>query len=427
MSREQKLAWIASRHQVSRETLQLFESHLHPDPALQEIYDEISENTVSNYYLPLGLAPNFLINDRFYTVPMVIEESSVVAAASHAAKFWARHGGFRARVTGTVKTGQVHFSWDGDPGNLQRAFSRAKAQMQEAVTPLTRKMEQRGGGIRHMEIRTAGPSLPGVYQLFVTFQTADAMGANFINSVLEELAGNLPSLLGDHGAQGQARVIMAILSNYTPECLVVCSVEGDTSVFGGMVPNLSGEELAQRFRLAVEIARNDPYRATTHNKGIFNGMDAVVMATGNDYRAVEACGHAFASRDGSYRSLSSVELDGSQFRFTLEVPLAVGTVGGLTSTHPLAAASLELLGNPGAEELMQVIAAAGLANNFSAVRSLVTTGIQHGHMKMHLGNILRQLHATAEEAELAREHFTGQTVSHAAVTEFLENQRKQQA
>jgi len=163
----------------------------------------------------------------------------------------------------------------------------------------------------------------------------------------------------------------------------------------------------------------------THNKGIFNGMDAVIMATGNDFRAVEACGHAYASRKGSYRSLSSVEWSEESFRFSLEVPLAVGTVGGLTGTHPLAAASLEILGRPSAEELMQVVAAAGLATHFSALRALVTSGIQQGHMKMHLGNILRQLHASREESETARHYFASRVVSYSEVSSYLDSLRKQ--
>lgn len=426
MSRRSKLEWAANRHGLSKETVELFDNHLHSDSGLQEVYGEISENTVSNFFLPLGLAPNFIINDHFYTLPMVIEESSVVAAASHAAKFWAKNGGFHTRVTGTLKAGQVHFSWNGDPAALRRAFLKGKPAMMASLQPLTRKMEQRGGGIREMEIRPTDRALQGIYQLSVTFLTADAMGANFINSVLEEMAGRLPSLLKENGAEGHVEIIMAILSNYTPECLVHCHVEGHVSTFDGIDPGKSGKELARHFKTAVDIALHDPYRAVTHNKGIFNGMDAVIMATGNDYRAVEACGHAYASRDGSYRSLSSMELGGDAFMLKLEVPMAVGTVGGLTGSHPMAAASLELLGNPSSEELMQIIAAAGLANNFSAVRSLITTGIQHGHMKMHLGNILRQLNANPEEAALAREQFRDQTISHAAVSDFLNAQRNQQ-
>jgi hydroxymethylglutaryl-CoA reductase len=218
---------------------------------------------------------------------------------------------------------------------------------------------------------------------------------------------------------------MAILSNYTPESLVHCFVEDEIAAFKTLGTDLTPVEFAARFEKAVDIAGHDPYRAVTHNKGIFNGMDAVTVATGNDFRAVEACGHAYASRKGVYRSLSRVELQGDRFRFSLEVPLAVGTAGGLTGSHPVAAAALEILGNPSARELMQIIAAAGLATNFSAVRALITTGIQDGHMRMHMGNILRQLKATDGEAVNVRAHFEKRSISYAEVASYLDALRKQ--
>ena len=178
--------------------------------------------------------------------------------------------------------------------------------------------------------------------------------------------------------------------------------------------------LAERFSMAVRIAQIDPYRATTHNKGIYNGIDAVVLATGNDFRAIEACGHTYASRDGQYRSLSTCSVREGMFHFELKVPLAMGTVGGLTALHPLAKRSLEILGHPTAPELMCITAAVGLAQNFGAVRSLVTTGIQQGHMKMHLTNMLNHLGATEEEAAAAQHYFQSQTVSFSAVRAFLE-------
>jgi hydroxymethylglutaryl-CoA reductase len=186
---------------------------------------------------------------------------------------------------------------------------------------------------------------------------------------------------------------------------------------------LDAEALTRRFHRAVRIAQIDPYRATTHNKGIYNGIDAVVLATGNDFRAIEACGHTYASRDGQYRSLSSCTVENGTLRFELDIPLAMGTVGGLTALHPLAKLSLELLGNPSAEELMCITAAVGLAQNFAAVRSLITTGIQQGHMKMHLTNILNHLGANDEEAAAAQHYFQHQTVSFSAVRSFLLEKR----
>ena len=286
-------------------------------------------------------------------------------------------------------------------------------------------MEERGGGIEGIEIKQGGSNLPDHYHLFVTFQTADAMGANFINSVLEALADKFVALLEGSAIQGKLEVILSILSNYTPGSRVICYVEEDVSVFQGIDPSMSGNEFAQKFKKAVQIAIYDPYRAVTHNKGIFNGMDAVTMATGNDFRAVEACGHAYASRNGKYSSLSKVELSEKSFRFTLDVPMSVGTIGGLTRIHPLANASLEILGFPSADQLMQVIAAAGLATNFSAVRSLITTGIQQGHMKMHLGNVLKQLKASPEEIGQVLERFKDHPISFAEIATFLESYRDQ--
>jgi len=425
LSRSEKLSWLKSRHGLSEQTLNVLDTHLHRDPELQEIYGDLSENTVSNFYLPMGLSPNFLINGDMLTLPMVVEESSVVAAASHAAKFWAAHGGFHAKVNGSSKVGQVHFAWTGDPGDLQRIFQKKREELMQSIKPLTRRMEQRGGGLRSLEIRSTHDALPGQYQLFATFLTANAMGANFINSVLEKLGEQLARIMEHSSAKGEFALLMSILSNYTPESLVHCHVEAPVEVFEHMDPGLSALGFAQKFRQAVDIAHHDPYRAVTHNKGIFNGMDALVLATGNDFRAVEACGHAYASRTGTYQGLSRADVSEGMFRLSLEVPLAVGTIGGLTGVHPLAAASLEILGNPSAEGLMQVIASAGLATNFSAIRALVTSGIQQGHMRMHLGNILRQLQASGEESAQAARYFAGRSISFAEVASYLESLRQQ--
>jgi hydroxymethylglutaryl-CoA reductase len=423
LTRSEKLAWLKKQGALSEETLKLLDDHLHREESFQELYGDISENTVSNFFLPLGLAPNFLINGELCTLPMVIEESSVVAAASSAARFWAAHGGFHSSVKGDTKVGQVHFTWSGNPEELHRVFESKKETLLNLLRPLTRRMEQRGGGIQSMEIRSADPTLPEHYQLFLRFHTADAMGANFINSVLEALASHFTQVMEESERKGELSVLMSILSNYTPESMVECYVEGEIGIFENISSGLSALTFAQKFKRAVDLAQHDPYRAVTHNKGIFNGMDALVLATGNDFRAVEACGHAYASRKGSYQSLSRVDLSEESFRLTLEVPLAVGTLGGLTGTHPLAAASLEILGNPSARELMQYIAAAGLATNFSAIRALITSGIQQGHMKMHLGNILRQLKASKAEAHSVSEYYADRSFSYSEVSSFLDSLR----
>jgi hydroxymethylglutaryl-CoA reductase len=258
------------------------------------------------------------------------------------------------------------------------------------------------------------------------------MGANFINSVLEEFGSTLRIFVQEHPAfvasSGELEIIMAILSNYTPECLVRAEVSCPIEALGEECGKaMTPQEFAEKFAQAVRIAHLDPHRAATHNKGIFNGVDAVVLATANDFRAIEAGCHAYAARDGQYRSLSHCRLEDGVFRFWLDLPLALGTVGGLTKLHPLARLSLELLGQPSAAELMSIIAATGLAQNFAALRSLVTTGIQQGHMKMHLMNILNHLGANEKETEQALAYFADKVVSYTSVREFLAALRQQQA
>jgi hydroxymethylglutaryl-CoA reductase len=431
LTKQQKIKWLAENFTGDPAAVeQVFAEWQHPDAATQKVIDGFTENAVANYVLPYSIAPNFLINNKIYAVPMVIEESSVVAAAASAAKFWLERGGFLAAVVGTVKLGQVHFRWGGRPERLKSLFPELRAHLLSACDDITANMRQRGGGIRDVELLDFTAVEPFYFQLRASFETCDSMGANFINSVLERLADALENFFTEYpnlsDAERDVEVVMSILSNYTPECLVRAWVETPIASFDELARSqgMDARQLAERFALAVRIAEIDPYRATTHNKGIFNGIDAVVLATGNDFRAIEACGHTFASRDGQYRSLSHCKVENGIFRFELEIPLALGTVGGLTALHPLAKRSLEILGNPSAAELMCIIAAVGLAQNFGAVRSLITTGIQQGHMKMHLTNILNHLNASEEEAAAAQYFFQNQTVSFSAVRAFLENQRK---
>lgn len=425
LSRPEKIELLKAQANLSKESLGILKNHLHPDNDLQDLYADISENTISNFFLPLGLAPNFLINGDLHILPMVVEESSVVAAASNAAKFWAMHGGFHTEIRDTLKVGQVHFTWKGKPDQLMNTFESLKEELIASVKHLTARMELRGGGIESIEIRPTSDLLPDAYQVFVNFRTANAMGANFINSVLEALASEFKRKIETTLPGNSLEIIMAILSNYTPQCLVKCHVECHPSSLDKLSGEMSGLEFGMKFTRALEIAQCDPYRAVTHNKGILNGIDAVVMATGNDYRAVEACAHAYAASKGSYSSLSDAACSENRFSLSLEIPLALGTVGGLTSTHPMASTAMEIMGNPSSEKLMQIVAAAGLASNFSAIRSLVTTGIQQGHMKMHLGNILRQMEATPEELALVKKEFSGKAISHAGIKNFLQSVRDQ--
>lgn len=428
LSRDQKLKWLSDNYfKNGSGAIEDLDKFRLTDPDIQKVLDGFSENTLSNYILPFGIAPNFLINNIMYAVPMVIEESSVVAAASSAAKFWLSRGGFHYEVEDVEKLGQVHFFWSGDPMQIKELFDRELREiLRHHIAPFIANMENRGGGIRKIELLDKTHELDNYYQLWLSFDTCDSMGANFINTVLEECLKKMKSHFSetDYLRNGpQPEFLMAILSNYTPDCLVRASVSCPVSELQDASLTLEASEFADRFYKAVRIAGFDKFRAVTHNKGIFNGIDAVVIASGNDFRAVEACGHAYASRTGSYRSLTFCEIADGHFTFRLDIPLALGTVGGLTCLHPLAKRALELLGNPDARELMGIAACTGLAQNFAAIRSLITTGIQFGHMKMHLENILNHLNASDEEVIQAVKHFEGKTISFNSVRNYLEELR----
>jgi len=426
--KEDKLKLVAEYFENPGEVIELLKSFWHSDESQQKLFDEFSENTITNFIIPYGIAPNVIINGRNYLVPMVIEESSVVAAASAAAKFWSERGGFKSEVVSTKKIGQVHFIWKGATTVLTGLMPAIKERLRSDSAHITANMEKRGGGIIDISLVDMTDRIDHYYQLMVSFETRDSMGANFINSVLEEFAQSLKVFLSEQIhldlESRQCEIIMAILSNFTPECLVRTWVECPLEQLDNVDEKLDGEAFARKFETAVRIAEVDVYRATTHNKGIYNGIDAVAIATGNDFRAIEAAGHAYAASGGQYKSLSHVEISDGMFRFVLEVPLAMGTVGGLTSLHPLAKQSLELLGNPTAPELMMIASAMGLANNFSAVKSLTTKGIQAGHMKMHLFNILNHFKASDAEKNAAVEHFKDQKVSFASVGQYIASLRR---
>jgi hydroxymethylglutaryl-CoA reductase len=426
LSREQIIETLYHRQILSEADRETLSAALHPND--QSFFDHISENTISNYHLPFGIAPNFLINDRVFHVPMVTEESSVVAAAAKAAKFWEQHGGFQCRVINTLKQGQIFFEASLNAGILKSHMIAIKNQLNEAILPVSKGMNKRGGGVMGYEIN-AVPDMKMTWVLNVSFQTADAMGANFINSCLELMAPTLKSYIDNQllsQPEDSCHILMAILSNYTPHCLAECKVSAPVQAFEGYANGFSAQSFAEKFVTAVQIAHFDISRAVTHNKGIFNGMDAVVIATGNDFRAIEADGHAYASRNGIYQSLSTAFIKHEWFNYELTVPLALGTVGGLTRLHPLVQIAHKLLGNPSAEELMQIVAATGLANNFSAIASLITTGIQKGHMKLHLNNVLSAMDVNPEERKNAMNHFKKHTVSVADVKRYIHTLRKKE-
>ncbi len=413
LSKKEKINWLIENYFHNQtETLKIITQYWNTDAALQQLHDDFTENTISNFYLPFGIAPNFIINNKDYVVPMVIEESSVVAAASLVAKFWSTRGGFKTTVIGTTKIGHVHFMYAGDQLTLKDYYNKNKVELFQATASITKNMEKRGGGILAIELVDKTDVLSNYYQLEVTFETKDSMGANFINSCLEAIAKKFE--------KEDIEIVMSILSNYVPECLVRAEVSCKVEELGGQNP----QKFAEKFCQAVQIASVEPYRAVTHNKGIMNGIDAVVLATGNDFRAVEAGAHAYASRSGQYRSLSHCEIKDGIFRFWIELPLALGTVGGLTALHPMAKLSLEMLQKPSATSLMQIMAAAGLAQNFAALRALTTKGIQQGHMKMHLQNILHQFQLNDQEKQLVTAYFENKTVTHSAVVDKINALRK---
>lgn len=425
LSKQEKIDWLSAQN--GGDEVSGVSRFWHDNPEEQKILDDFSENTISNFIFPYGIAPNFSIDGKVYAVPMVIEESSVVAAASKSAKFWLSRGGFKTKIVSTTKVGHVHFIYNGDKDKLNNFFNLHKVNLLQSVKEITKNMEKRGGGVKDLTLIDKTRSLENYFQLEATFDTCDAMGANFINSVLEEFAESLLFHASKFSSFTQSEkeidVIMSILSNYTPKCLVRVFVECPIVDLGEFEGGMSAQDFAYKIDRAVQIAKVDVNRAVTHNKGIFNGIDSVVLATGNDFRAIEACGHAYAAKDGQYRGLSSCMINEKTFKFELEIPLALGTVGGLTSLHPMAKTTLSLLDRPSAPELMKIVACVGLAQNFGALRSLVTTGIQKGHMKMHLLNILNQLNATKQQIEMAKSHFEDKTVSFSSVREFLmENQ-----
>jgi hydroxymethylglutaryl-CoA reductase len=428
LSKEEKINWIAKEYFSNpQQAVAVLKNYWNTNENLQKLHDEFIENTITNFYLPLGVAPNFLINDQYYTIPMAVEESSVVAAAAKTAKYWSTRGGFKTTVINTEKIGQVHFMYQGDVSKLFLFFTQIKSKFFSETESITKNMQKRGGGILDIALVDKTHLLENYFQLHATFETKDSMGANFINSCLEQFAKTLQEEASQYElfseSESDIQVVMSILSNYVPNCLVraevSCKIE---DLADKKIEN--PHQFAERLVQAVRIAEIEPFRAVTHNKGIMNGVDAVVLATGNDFRAVEAGVHAYASRNGQYSSLSHAKIQDGIFSFWIEISLALGTVGGLTSLHPLVKLALEMLKKPNAQELMQIVAVAGLAQNFAALRSLTTSGIQEGHMKMHLNNIINQFQATTQETILIKNHFSTHTVSHSAVADFIEQIRK---
>ncbi|MCU0511285.1 MAG: hydroxymethylglutaryl-CoA reductase, degradative [Anaerolineae bacterium] len=350
--------------------------------------DNMIENAIGLYGLPLGIATNFLINQRDYLIPLVIEEPSVVAAMSNAARLFRAGGGFSTSSDDPIMIGQIQLLDIEDVATAAQAILNQKAMLLAEADKTGGSIIRRGGGARDLEVRVfPQTSIGPMIVVHLLFDTREAMGANAINTAAEHLAPFLETLTG-------GRANLRILSNLTDRRKARAE---------GMIPaaelargDLSGREAVQAIVEAGVFAEVDPYRATTHNKGIMNGIDAVLIATGNDWRAVEAGAHAFAARGGTYTSLTRWwQDDAGNLRGSIELPLAVGVVGGATRVHPVAQVALKILGIHSARELAEIVAAAGLAQNLAAIRALATEGIQQGHMRMHA----RQLAAAAGAAD----------------------------
>ena len=355
------------------------------------VADQLSENVVGTFSLPYSIIPELLVNGQDYTVPYVTEEPSVVAAASYASKIIKRAGGFTAQVHQRQMIGQVALYQVADPEQAQAKIASKKAELLELANQAYPSIVKRGGGARDLRVE----QIKGETDFLVVYlyiDTQEAMGANMLNTMLESLKPVLEEL-----SQGQS--LMGILSNYATDSLVTASCRIAFRYLSSQKDQ--GREIAEKITLASQFAQADPYRAATHNKGIFNGIDAILIATGNDWRAIEAGAHAFASRDGRYQGLSQWTLDMEREELVGEMtlPMPVATKGGSIGLNPRVALSHELLGNPSAKELAQIIVSIGLAQNFAALKALVSTGIQQGHMKLQAKSLA--LLAGASETEVA--------------------------
>ncbi len=342
-----------------------------------ELVDIFIENAVGCFSLPLGIATNFRINDKDILVPMAVEESSVVAAASHGAKLARYGGGFRCSSTEPIMTGQLQLFVE-EKVDFDSVLQEHKERLLAYANRGQDRLLRRGGGAKDL----TWYYIPEIKSLVILLHihTCDAMGANIVNTMVEKLSSFMPELFPN------SRVGLRILTNLTDRRIAFAECSIPPEAFRSS--SKEGSYVIDRIVEAWEFAWYDSYRATTHNKGVMNGIDPVLIATGNDWRAIEAGAHAYCSRSGNYRPMTSWRKTLNGFLHgSIEIPMAVGTIGGVTKLHPTAQAALKLLGEPSAQELAEIVCAVGLAQNLSALRALATEGIQHGHMGLHKKNI----------------------------------------
>ena len=397
-----KISWNGFSKKSYHERLELLRAQALLSPEKQRsleqdeqvslaVADQLSENVVGTFSLPYSIIPELLVNGQDYTVPYVTEEPSVVAAASYASKIIKRAGGFTAQVHERQMIGQVALYQVANPEQAQEKIASKKAELLELANQAYPSIVKRGGGARDLHVE----QIKGETDFLVVYlhvDTQEAMGANMLNTMLEALKPVLEEL-----SQGQS--LMGILSNYATDSLVTASCRIAFRYLSRQKEQ--GREIAEKIALASQFAQADPYRATTHNKGIFNGIDAILIATGNDWRAIEAGAHAFASRDGRYQGLSrwTLDLEREELVGEMTLPMPVATKGGSIGLNSRVSLSHELLGNPSAKELAQIIVSIGLAQNFAALKALVSTGIQQGHMNLQAKSLA--LLAGASESEVA--------------------------
>ncbi|HZP41244.1 MAG TPA: hydroxymethylglutaryl-CoA reductase, degradative [Candidatus Binatia bacterium] len=359
-----------------------------------EVADTMVENAVGTFALPFGVALNFQVNGRDRVIPMVVEEPSVIAAASYAALLARAGGGFVAEADPGCMIGQIQLVNVGDPGAAVERLGAARARLLAAAEELTPGLCRRGAGPRDIEVRIVRPARgETMVVVHVLVDTGDAMGANAVNSLVESLAPMVEEIAG-------AEACLRILSNLADRRLARAAVRIPVKALAR--DGYDGAEVAERIMYAYEFAAADPYRATTHNKGIMNGVDAVALATGNDWRSIEAAAHAYAARDGQYRSLSRWDLEAGHLVGTLELPMAVSTVGPVVQSHPGVRLALRVLGVSSARDLAGVMVAVGLASNLAAMRALAMEGIQKGHMALHARAVSHAAGARGAAAEELR-------------------------
>ncbi|HFI0507774.1 TPA: hydroxymethylglutaryl-CoA reductase, degradative [Streptococcus suis] len=381
-SRQERIDILHQNKPLSETSLDI----LHHDTNLPEsIAGKMAENHLGTFALPFSILPELLVDDQVFSVPMVTEEPSVVAAASFGAKIIARSGGFTTTIHNRIMIGQVALFDVPDHSRASQAILDQKTTILEAANQAHPSIVKRGGGARDLTVESKDEFLI----VYLQVDVQEAMGANILNNMLEAIKDNLEEF-----SQGQA--LMGILSNYATESLVTAQCR--LAISSLATSSAIAQEIAQKITLASKLAQVDPYRAATHNKGIFNGIDAVVIATGNDWRAVEAGAHAYASRDGQYKGLSTWSIDGDHLIGSITLPLPIASVGGSIGLNPKVAVAFDLLNQPKARQLASIIASVGLGQNFAALRALVTSGIQAGHMKLHAKSLA--LLAGAEEQEV---------------------------